>query len=116
MSNRILKYLFLLAAILNVPRMVKGQAGYWQQETNYIIDVSLSDADHTLDGFMKLQYVNHSPDTLAFIWFHVWPNAFRNDKTAFGEQLLQNGRIDYYFSNKEQKGYINRLDFRVDNN
>ncbi len=64
---------------------------------------------------MKLQYVNNSPDTLQFIWFHVWPNAFKNDKTAFSEQLLKNGRTDFYFSNKEQRGYINRLDFRTDN-
>jgi hypothetical protein len=87
---------------------------YWQQQVNYSIDVSLNDTEHTLDGFVKIQYSNHSPDTLAFIWFHCWPNAYKSDKTAFSEQLLENGRTDFYFSDKEQKGYINRLDFRVD--
>ncbi len=86
----------------------------WQQQANYTIDVSLNDIEHTLDGFVKIQYSNHSPDTLSFIWFHLWPNAYKNDQTAFSEQLLQNGRTDFYFSDKEQKGYINRLDFRVD--
>lgn len=87
---------------------------YWQQQVNYTITVSLNDKEHTLDGFLRIQYTNHSPDTLSFIWMHLWPNAFKNDKTAFSEQLLGNGRTAFYFSDKEQKGYINRLDFRVD--
>ena len=87
---------------------------YWQQQVNYRIDVSLNDKEHTLDGFERINYINNSPDTIHFIWFHVWPNAYKNDKTAFSEQLLINNRTDFYFSNKEQRGYINRLDFKVD--
>src|SRR5689334_7854043 len=90
-----------------------AQVPYWQQQVNYVIDVTLNDVDHTLDAFEKLEYINHSPDTLHFIWFHVWPNAFKNDRTAFTEQGIQNGKTDFYFSDREQKGYINRLDFRV---
>lgn len=88
---------------------------YWQQQANFTIDVSLNDKDRSLDGFLKLEYTNNSPDSLPFIWFHLWPNAFRNDRTAFSEQLLQHGRTDFYFSEKEEKGYINRLDFRTSN-
>ncbi len=86
---------------------------YWQQQVNYRIDVSLNDKEHTLDGFERIAYINNSPDTIHFIWFHVWPNAYKNDKTAFSEQLLINNRTDFYFSSKEQRGYINRLDFKV---
>ncbi len=99
----------MLALILSVA----SYAQYWQQQVNYTIDVSLNDKEHSLDGFEKITYINNSPDTLHFIWFHVWPNAFKNDKTAFSEQLLLNKRTDFYFSNKEQRGYINRLDFKV---
>ena len=88
---------------------------YWQQEVNYTIDVSLNDKEHTLNGFEKIEYINNSPDTLKFIWFHIWPNAYKNDKTAFSDQLLENGNTKFYFSDKEQKGYINRLDFKVNN-
>jgi Peptidase family M1 domain len=87
---------------------------YWQQEVNYTIDVSLIESENSLEGFLKLQYINHSPDTLSFIWFHLWPNAYKNDRTAFSDQLLENGRVDFYFSDKEKRGYINHLDFRVD--
>ena len=93
---------------------VNCQPAYWQQEVNYTIDVSLNDKEHTLNGHEKIEYINKSPDTLTFIWFHIWPNAYKNDKTAFSDQLLENGNTDFYFSGKEDKGYINRLDFRVD--
>ncbi|MCW3120497.1 MAG: family metallopeptidase [Chitinophagaceae bacterium] len=86
---------------------------YWQQQVNYVIGVTLNDKDHTLDGFEKIEYTNNSPDTLRFIWFHVWPNAYKNDKTAFSDQLLENDNTKFYFSGKEDKGYINRLDFKV---
>lgn len=77
------------------------------------MEVTLNDEAHTLDGFSKIEYINNSPDTLRYIWFHIWPNAYRTDQTAFSDQLLKNGRTDFYFSNKEDRGYINRLDFRV---
>lgn len=92
-----------------------AQKDYWQQEANFTITVSLNDASHTLDGYEIIEYTNHSPDTLKFLYFHLWPNAYKNDRTDFSEQLLQNGRTDFYFSKANEKGYINRLDFTVDN-
>ena len=90
-----------------------GQQSYWQQKLHYGIRVTLDDAKHTLDGDMVLRYVNNSPDTLRNIWFHLWPNAYKNDRTAFSEQMLQNGNTEFYFSDPEDRGYINGLDFRI---
>ena len=92
-----------------------GSTQYWQQQVNYQITVSLNDKKHSLTGFEKIEYTNNSPDTLIYIWFHIWPNAYKTDKTAFSDQLLKNGNTKFYFSDKEQRGYINRLDFKVDN-
>lgn len=89
-------------------------AQYWQQQVNYTIDVVLHDTDHTLQGFETITYINHSPDTLRFIYFHLWPNAYKNDRTAFSEQLLKNGNTKFYFSKEEDRGYINQLNFEVD--
>lgn len=102
--------------LCSLPSALDAQDKYWQQQVNFVIDVTLNDIEHTLDGFEKIEYINHSPDTLHFIWFHVWPNAYKNDKTAFSEQLLLHDRTDFYFSDKEQRGYINRLDFKVNGN
>ncbi len=98
--------LFLLSALF-------CQNKYWQQQVNYKIAVSLNDVSNTIDGYVKMDYFNNSPDTLYFIWIHIWPNAYKNDKTAFSDQLLKNGRTDFYFSSEEKKGYINKLDFKV---
>lgn len=103
-------FLFLMYCLSSV---VYGQSPYWQQQVNYKIDVTLNDADNTLDGFVKMDYYNNSPDTLYFIWFHLWLNAYKNDKTAFTDQDLENGSTDFYFSNADKRGYINRLDFKV---
>ena len=111
-----MKKLYLLLFITGLRFAAIGQFAYWQQEVHYTIDVSLNDTEHSLEGFLKLRYINHSPDTLRFVWFHLWPNAFKNDRTAFTEQTLQNGKTDFYFSPREKRGYINRLDFRVANN
>ncbi|MEO9003697.1 MAG: M1 family metallopeptidase [Ginsengibacter sp.] len=89
------------------------QTPYFQQKVSYRIDVTLNDIENTLDGFERVTYTNNSTDTLQFIWFHLWPNAYKNDRTAFSEQLLHLGRTDFYFSDENQRGYINRLDFKV---
>ncbi len=105
------KYLIPIL-IFSISYSAHGQ--YWQQHVDYRIDVQLNEKEKTLQGFERLVYSNNSPDTLKFIWFHLWPNAYRNDKTAFSEQLLKNDNTEFYFSSREQKGYINRLDFKID--
>jgi hypothetical protein len=108
MKPLILAITFFLFSFLSI-----AQKGYWQQSLQYQITVQLDDSKHTLDGTLKLQYRNNSPDTIRFIWFHTWPNAYKNDRTDFSEQLLENGRTDFYFADNSDRGYMNRLDFRV---
>lgn len=110
-----MKHLSILGLFIFFSTKNFAQQAYWQQQVNYNIAVSLNDQNHTLDALEKIVYYNNSPDTLKFIWFHIWPNAYRNDKTAFSEQLLVNGRTDFYFSNDTNRGFISRLDFTVDN-
>lgn len=104
----------LLFFVFIFPICALAQERYWQQEVDNTIDVTLNDVEHTLDGFIQIKYTNNSPDTLHFIWFHLWPNAYKTDRTAFSEQLLQNGNTHFYFSDKDQRGYINRIEFKVD--
>lgn len=107
-----MKKIFVII-IFSVQLTTYAQHSYWQQQVNHTINVTLNATEHSLDGFEKIEYTNNSPDTLSFVWFHLWPNAFKNDQTAFSRQLLVNNRTDFYFSEKDQRGYINRLDFKV---
>ena len=109
LKKRFLLFIIFISLLTNI----FGQDKYWQQQVNFKIEVSLNDVSHSLDGRVKMDYYNNSPDTLSFIWIHIWPNAYKNDRTAFSDQLLENGRTDFYFSSEDKKGYINRLDFKV---
>lgn len=108
-----MKVVFTLIAVTLLPFFSTAQ--YWQQRVDYTIDVKLLEKEKSLEGFARIVYTNHSPDTLHYIWFHLWPNAYKNDGTAFSEQLLRNGNTSFYFSDEDQRGYINRLDFSVNN-
>jgi len=88
---------------------------YFQQQVNYTIDVALNDDLHQLNAFATITYINNSPNTLNEILFHLYPNAYTNDKTAFAEQLLENGDTDFYFSKAADKGSISNLSFKINN-
>lgn len=114
-KHRPLKNLVIFLSCFTVFATSYGQqSGYWQQQADFVINVSLNDSSHTLDGNLQMTYHNNSPDTLSYIWIHLWPNAYKNDKTAFSEQLLINGRTDFYFTDEENRGFINRLNYKVD--
>ncbi|MDB4303406.1 M1 family metallopeptidase [Desulfosarcina sp.] len=86
---------------------------YFQQEVNYTIKVKLNDENHTLMAFEEIEYLNNSPDDLEFIYFHIWPNAYKNNQTALGKQKLEQGGKRKYLNLPEQQGWINSLDFKV---
>jgi aminopeptidase N len=98
------KYIVLM--LVFAASTVFAQQAYWQQQVNYQIDVSLNDVDKTLTGFETLTYQNNSLTTLDFIWFHIWPNAYKQESTALFQQIkndpsrskklakYENGRID----------------------
>lgn len=87
---------------------------YFQQEVNYTIDVKLDDKKHELHGYIIIEYINNSPDTLHGIYMHLWPNAYKNHQTALAKQLLEGGATEFYYSKEEERGYIDSLDFKVD--
>lgn len=85
----------------------------WQQRVNYEIDVTLNDKDHELDGQIEIEYINNSPDTLDFIYFHLYPNAYKNQSSAFAKQFLENGNAKFYFSVEQERGFISQMVFKV---
>lgn len=87
--------------------------GYWQQEVNYEIKVKLDDKKHYLRASESIVYTNNSPDTLHEIYFHLWPNGYKNVRTEFSKQRLREGKKDFYYSRKEERGFIDSLDFRA---
>ena len=92
----------------------KAAAGpYFQQEVKYSIDVRLDDKAHFLRGREELTYTNNSPQALPFIWFHLWPNAYRDNHTAFGREQQRQGNREFLFAKPEARGFIDSLGFVV---
>jgi hypothetical protein len=105
--------LLIFFVIFLSSNQASAQIPYFQQEVNYTIEVRLDDKQHALFATEKINYRNNSPNVLTEIYFHLWPNAYKNNETAFAQQLLQQGNTDFYFSTPEQRGYIDQLDFKV---
>lgn len=113
MKRGLLVLTLILTLKLQLP-LYAQQTGYWQQSVDYDISVTLNDVDHTLDGMLDLRYKNNSPNTLTEIWFHLWPNAYRDNATAFARQKAQQGATDFLFAGEDERGYIDNLQFKVD--
>lgn len=87
---------------------------YWQQRVETKLEVKLDDKNHFLHGFEELTYINNSPDTLRYIYMHLWPNAYLNDHTPFARQQEGNKSSTFYYSDKKDRGYIDSLQFVID--
>jgi len=77
--------------------------------------VTLDDKFHGLSGFIDMTYTNNSPDTLTYIWFHLWPNAYESNRTAMARQLTDQGNTWFRFARRDDRGYIDSLSFLVNN-
>jgi hypothetical protein len=86
----------------------------WQQRVDTKIDVTLDDKGHYLHAYEEFTYTNNSPDTLHFLYVHLWPNAYKNDHTPFERQQAVNGSSTFYYSKPADKGFIDSLQFTVD--
>lgn len=102
-------WIFFFHFLLNT----HAQSQYFQQEVHYKIQVSLDDDAHMLSAFETFDYVNNSPGALNELYIHLWPNAYKNRKTALFRQLLQTGDKKAYATPEKDLGYIDSLFFKV---
>jgi hypothetical protein len=65
----------------NAYRTASGAPGqlYWQQEANYRISVELDDKNQKITGEEKIEYINHSPDQLSYLWIQLDQNVRQKD-------------------------------------
>ena len=52
---------------------------YWQQDVYYNIKAEIDENSDIIKGTEKLIYWNNSPDSLSFVYFHLYQNAFQPD-------------------------------------
>src|SRR5438445_540897 len=73
---------------LPAPGRVRGASGapgpdYWQQRVDYVIRATLDTSAQTIRASERIHYVNHSPDTLAFLWVQLEQNLFAPNSITY---------------------------------
>ncbi|WP_370259452.1 M1 family metallopeptidase [Idiomarina sp.] len=65
----------------NIYRTASGAPGhgYWQQQADYDIQVTLNDENQSINARSTITYTNNSPDTLRYIWVQLDQNRFKKD-------------------------------------
>ncbi len=86
---------------------------YFQQKVDYTIQVSLNDKLHELYAFETINYINNSPDTLHYLYFHLWANGYSNNHTELARQLFNLKGKARLFKDTALSGSIDSLDFRI---
>lgn len=103
--------LTVLLQPIGITMFVSAQ-DYFQQEVNHTIHVKLNDQTQQLNAYQSVEYINNSSDTLTFIYFHLWPNAYANNQTALAKQLLRLNGKQKLFNQANLRGSIDSLNFQ----
>ncbi|MBA3648366.1 MAG: M1 family metallopeptidase [Chitinophagales bacterium] len=76
--------------------------GYWQQDVYYEIDADINEKTGIIDGKENLTYWNNSHDTLSFVYFHLYQQAFV--KGGYIEDLNIHNNFKQVFGKYEAAG------------
>lgn len=67
----------------NEYRTASGSPGpeYWQQQADYVIDITLDDNTQSISGSETITYHNNSPDVLKYLWLQLDQNILSRENT-----------------------------------
>ena len=80
----------------------KAPLGYWQQDVHYTIEANIDETKDIIDAKQTLEYWNNSPDDLAFVYFHLYQNAFIPNSYCSELHHQNHSKIEY--GRYEKKG------------
>ena len=89
-------------------------AGYWQQDVHYNIQANIDEKTDIIDGDMQLTYWNNSPDTLSFVFFHLYQNAFQPG--SYFDNLNKNNGTNPAYGKYEGGGMCNLIEYIEEGN
>lgn len=65
---------------------------YWQNSADYNISVHLNPEQHTIAGEVKIDYTNHSPYDLPYLWLNLDQNIYSLDSRGVATTAPTGGR------------------------
>lgn len=87
-------------------------AQYFQQDVVFDINASL-DSNHTIIATTDITYTNNSLNEIDTFFIHLWANAFSDKLSAFSEQSIRTGNLDFYFASDTELGGYRDLSIGV---
>jgi len=83
----------------NAYRTASGAPGqlYWQQQANYKISIELDDQNQKITGQETIEYINHSPDVLTYLWVQLDQNMRQKESLTLAITPLQTRHMRYGF-------------------
>jgi hypothetical protein len=111
--SRMQKLVFLFILFVYFDSSAQNiQTSYWQQYLRYNINAQLNDKEKSITGSETIVYKNNSPQTLSYIWFHIYPNAYKDQSTALFQQIKNDPQRKEKLK-QPTTGYITNLAFTV---
>ncbi|MBK8724038.1 MAG: M1 family metallopeptidase [Saprospiraceae bacterium] len=107
---------FITVFLLLIFQFAFGQ-GYFQQQVNYDIKVSLNDKKQVAQATVLIDYHNNSSKTLKEIKFHFWANAHQSQNASpLAKQLVEKDKLDWYFAKDDALGGYSNIEILYQNN
>jgi hypothetical protein len=74
----------------NEYRTATGEPGpaYWQNQSDYVIDVTLDDKQNLVKGIATVTYTNNSPKPLSSLWMQLDQNVYKKDSKGIQAGLF----------------------------
>lgn len=66
---------------------------YWQNKSDYQINVALDEQQNTIAGDVTITYKNNSPEILSYLWLQLDQNAFSDTSRAAKTTPVTGGRF-----------------------
>lgn len=75
----------------NEYRTATGEPGpaYWQNQSDYVIDVTLDDQKNLIKGIATITYTNNSPQALSSLWLQLDQNVYNRNSRGILSGLFQ---------------------------
>ena len=91
-------------------RNASGAPGpqYYQQQANYVIQVTLDDEKQQIRGEETVTYINNSPDPLAYLWLQLDQNIQKPDSD---NNLTETGDIESLSNPWALNGRLKSMEF-----
>jgi aminopeptidase N len=80
--------------------------GYWQQDVHYKIKANVDETTDIITGQEQLTYYNNSPDTLYYVYFNLYQNAFQPGSYLDNLQDNNDAHVTYGKYEKQKLGTV----------